>query len=71
MSKALGNPVGRELTLGLYEQQVEKFGRDEVRANIRESATSSEQVQWCQETIWSLRQLGFEIPKNVVPGIPK
>jgi hypothetical protein len=67
LSKVLGNPIGRELTLGLYQRELEALGRDQVQANIEKAAASREQVPWCEETIWSLQQLNFSIPNNVVP----
>jgi len=67
LSNVLGNPVGRELTLGLYQREVETLGRDGVQANIEQAAAGREPVHWCEETIWSLQELNFQIPNNVVP----
>ncbi|NBD15510.1 MAG: hypothetical protein GVY04_04995 [Cyanobacteria bacterium] len=65
-SEAVGTPVARQLALKELKQEVETLGRDRVRANLNQFATRDEQQQWCEETIWSYRQLGFEIPDNVI-----
>ena len=66
LSAALNNPqIGRQLTLELYQREIEKFGRESVQQHLNETAQSSSSIEWHEEDIWALQQLGFSIPKNV------
>ena len=66
LSQALGSrEVGRQLTLGIYQKDLERLGRDGLQRHVNEAASGAAPVEWHDEHVWALQQLGIVIPDNV------
>ena len=55
--------IARQLTLGMYEKEIEELGKEYLQNHINEVAKVNS--TWREENIWALKQLGFSIPPNV------
>ena len=55
--------IGRKLTLGLYQKELENLGKEGLQDYINEVAQVNS--HWHEEDIWALKQLGLSIPENV------
>lgn len=66
LASSVSKKVARQLTLGRYQQEIKKIGRQKFQQQLNESASQQKQVVWWDEEVWALRQLGFKIPRNVV-----
>lgn len=66
LASSVSKEVARQLTLGRYQQEIKKIGREKFQQRLNESTSQQKQVFWWDEEVWALRQLGFKIPQNVV-----
>ncbi|MBP0019421.1 MAG: hypothetical protein J7647_17940 [Cyanobacteria bacterium SBLK] len=67
LAEVLGErEIGRQLTLALYRGELERLGREGLQQQVNEAAEGENAVEWWDEEVWALRQLGIEIPSNVV-----
>lgn len=66
LANSVSKKVARQLTLGRYQQEIKKIGRQKFQQQINESASQEKQVTWWDEEVWALRELGLKVPKNVV-----
>ncbi len=55
--------IARQLTLGMYEKELETVTKEDLQNHINEVAKVN--PDWREENIWALKQLGFSIPSNV------
>ena len=64
LSKGLNNrQIGYQLTLGLYQKELESLGAEGLQNYLKEVAQVN--PYWHEEQIWALKQLGLSIPENV------
>jgi hypothetical protein len=65
-SKALKNrEIGRQLKLSFYQQKFKQLGREGLQRYVNEKASEGFQLEWYEEDVWALQQLGITIPANV------
>jgi hypothetical protein len=66
LSQALGNrEIARQLKLSFYQQELKKLGREGLQRSINEKASEGDRLEWFEEDVWALQQLGIAIPANV------
>lgn len=66
LANSVGKQVARQLTLGRYQREIKKIGREKFQQQIDETAAEAKQVAWWDEEVWALQQLGLKVPPNVV-----
>jgi len=66
LAHSLPTPVARNLRLQRYQLWVEAHSLAELQAQVNAATTGQEEVVWWDEEVWALKQLGIEIPENVV-----